>query len=163
MRTFLQYFAKSSRGNDCCGYGTDSDGDNNNNSADEDKNDGDGNDTDGGSNSEGGSNGENDAKDSGVEMMMLIEIEMMMLIYKVIMVLKANYCNPILLAFPQLLMRIYQFLVQLYVNNLCIMKMCRVIRLYKPSYNISLSSIFWFHLYRMFIGNHLPSRFYFFA
>ena len=91
MRTFLQYFAKSSRGNDCYRYGTDSDGDNNNNSADEDKNDGDGNDTDGGSNGERGSNGENDAKDSGVEMMMLIEIEMMMLIYKVIMVLKANY------------------------------------------------------------------------
>ena len=97
------------------------------------------------------------------KMMLMIVVQMMILIYKVLMVLKANYCNPILLAFPQFLMRIYQFLVQLYVNNLCIIKMCRVIRLYKPSYNISLSSIFWFHLYRIFIGNHLPSRFYIFA
>ena len=50
-----------------------------------------------------------------VEVVVMIK---MILILRMMKVLKANFCNPFSLAFPQFLMRIYHFLVQFYVNNL---------------------------------------------
>ena len=55
-----------------------------------------------------------------LEMMLMIKI---ILIFKMTMVLKENFCNSVLLASPQLMIRIYHFLIQLDVNNLCSIKM----------------------------------------
>ena len=143
---FSLTFCPSCNGNDCDG-------------ADEDKNDGDGNDADSSINGEGGDNEYIDTKHSDRD----DGDYKMILVFKMVMMLKANFCNSILSAFPQFLMRIYHFLVQLHAHNLCIITLCRVIGLYKPSYDIALSSTCWFHLYRIFKGNYLPSRFYVFA
>ena len=95
-----------------------------------------------------------------IEMMLMIK---MIVIFKMAIVLKANICNSILLAFPQFLMWIYYLLVQLDVNNLCSKTICQVISLYEPSCDLARRSICWFHLCRIFLGNYLPSKFYFFA
>ena len=39
--------------------------------------------------------------------------------------------------------------------------MCRVIGLYEPSCDLALSSICWFHLDRIFLGNCLHSKIFF--
>ena len=95
-----------------------------------------------------------------LEMMLMIK---MILILKMIMVLKENFFKSILLAFSQLMIRIYHFLIQLDVNNLCSIKMYWVIGLYERNYDLALGHICWFHLYRIFLGNYLSSRFYLFA
>ena len=55
-----------------------------------------------------------------LEMMLMIKI---ILFLTMIMVLKENFHKQILLQFPQLMLRIYHFLIQLDVNNLCSIKM----------------------------------------
>ena len=125
---------------DCDGDDADS------NVANGDKNDGDG--------------GSNDDAKMVVEMMMMTK---MVLILKIMMVLKTNFCNSIFLAFPQYLMGIYHFLVQMDLNNLCTITLCQVIGLSELSYDLALSSICWFHLYRISLGHCLPLKYYFFA
>ena len=95
-----------------------------------------------------------------LEMMLMIKI---ILFLKMIMVLKENFHKSILLPFPQLMLRIYHFLIQLDVNNLCSIKMYWVIGLYERCYGLALGNICWFHLCIIFFGNYLPSRFYLFA
>ena len=103
--------------NDCGGYDVDSDGDNDNNDVDKD-NCADKNNT--------AVVMMNDVVMLIVMLKMVLEMMLMIkmiLILKMTMVLKENFCNSILLAFPQLMIRIYHFLIQLDVNNLCSIKM----------------------------------------
>ena len=86
------------------------------------------------------------------EMIVMIKI---ILILKMIMVLKTTFCNSILSAFPQFLMQIFHFLVKLASSvpgsvRTCSATTCRVIGLYEPSCDLVVSSICWFHLFRVF-------------
>ena len=76
-----------------------------------------------------------------------------------------HFCNSVFLAFTQFLMGIYHFLIELQVNNLRRITVHLVIlsdALYESSYDLALLNICSFHLMRIFLGNYLPSRFYFF-
>ena len=63
-----------------------------------------------------------------------------------ILFLKADVCNSILLAFQ---------------DNFCSVMMWWVIGLYGPSYNLVLGNVDWVHLYRIVLGNYLPSKSFF--
>ena len=132
----------------------DSDTDDDNNDVTDGDNDSDGNEANGGSNDEGGGgndddgdNADGDAKDGGSnDYDDKDDVE-----FKDDDGVRGGFfSNPISFAFPQFLMWIYHFLVQLDVINLWSITTCQVIGLYEPSCDLALNSICWFHLYRVF-------------
>ena len=135
--------------NGCGGYDVDSDGDNDDNDADKDY---------------------YGDKNSTV-LVMMIDVTMLIVMLKMVpemvlmikMILILKMTMRLRRIFEIQFFSIYHFLIQLDVNNLCSIKMYRVIDVYERNYDLAPGNICWFHLYRIFLGNYLPSRFYFFA